>query len=50
MTCDCLAAQKQYCADKLTPDEVKKLTDSLELRDDGLISYLEKINLFLGGK
>lgn len=39
--------QKTYCSDKLSSEEIKQLVDSLETRDDGLVSYAEKINLFL---
>mmetsp|Transcript_28516 Transcript_28516/g.50944 ORF Transcript_28516/g.50944 Transcript_28516/m.50944 type:complete len:159 (-) Transcript_28516:157-633(-) len=40
-------ALRKYCTDSMTEPEIKRLVNAIEPRDDGLINFEEKINLFV---
>eukprot|EP00873_Tetraselmis_striata_P007524 jgi/Tetstr1/427788/TSEL_017906.t1 len=40
-------ALTRYCGDTMKPEEIKRLVHAIEPRDDGLINYEEKINMFV---
>mmetsp|Transcript_13346 Transcript_13346/g.34272 ORF Transcript_13346/g.34272 Transcript_13346/m.34272 type:complete len:158 (-) Transcript_13346:62-535(-) len=40
-------ALTRYCGDTMKPEDIKRLVHAIEPRDDGLINYEEKINMFV---